>query len=613
MINFVQKVDNSITYTPVEAMSSSEQFDVVVVGVGTAGAVATIVSANKKLKTLGIERLGAAGGTITMSGICGYYFGGRGGEYEKIDKRLKELAPLTTQRYYASPDIRKYNLDRIIDESGAVIKYECIVTGIYIDDRRIVGVRVLSNGKESDISLKILIDATGDGDICDMANCAMSFGGNKYGDISPFSVVRTVLCNGVVHNFNCDNGKVDQRDVEQFSKELLRAQSYYAKKTKGELPLRINCLPGIREGRLLYGEERLTLEDFFEGNLTNKPVMYAYSDLDKHGDDSAFDIDIFRRWHVMSNMGAINVTVPISMGCLIAKEYDNLIAAGRCLSVDHEMQFCVRMNRDMQKLGEVAAIMAFIALQNGVALKDIEYDKLEPLLRESGCLSEENNKGFMFDSWSDKSFIRKVEWLKDVDSINHHLATNQPAVAIWSCKLLGDKIKPALRANLLSGNDYLVKHSALALAVLDDPTGAPVLRRIIEQRDREELKDMRKGNRTRISMALCAVGMLKDKDSINTIKALISDPKEHTAYCINSNYRRGYYLAVSSAVAALFDIADAHPETGKEIEKFLEEQFSDGKYISKITTADSNDSHYIDAKNIYNNICIWKDKKFNRS
>ena len=54
----------------------------------------------------------------------------------------------------------------------------------------------------------------------------------------------------------------------------------------------------------------------------------------------------------MSNSDALNITVQVPKECLIAKEDNNLTFAGKNLSADRERLTCIRMNRDMPKLGE---------------------------------------------------------------------------------------------------------------------------------------------------------------------------------------------------------------------------------------------------------------------
>ena len=609
MMQLIQKVSGKVTVTGAEGVSFCEEYDVAVAGLGVAGAISAVTSAGKNLKTLGIERLNAPGGTMTTGGVNGYYFGGSGGIFERIDERVREKCALVTPPAFENPDLRKHILDAAIADSGAHTLYESVITGLYADGRRIAGIRVCSGGAERDIAVRVLIDATGDGDICDMAGCSMDFGRESDGSVMPFTIVKSYMHGGRLERTNYDCGKVDHRNVSAYSRAILEANATFAQRGADERMVRLQPLPGIREGRLLNGEKKIKLENFLNGIYDDDPVMYAYADLDKHGADTAFDSDLYRKWHILSNLGALNISVPVPLGCLIAREYDNLLAAGRCLSVDHEMLTCIRMSRDMQKIGEIAAIAAYVSITDHVPLKDIKYGRVLPFLKETGCFSEANNRGFWYDGGSDESYKRKAEWITDPAQINESLSTLKPGVAIWSCRLLGGKVKPALISNLESKDENLRKHSALALAVMDDPAGAAVLRGMVAERDRTALLDMRKQNKHRIAMAICALGMLRDEESIDLIMDVIADDKEHTMYPRTDGFAEAYYRTLSCAVAALFDILKAFPARREEVEQFLEQEFSSLAYIKKITPLGQYASEYVVAKGIYEQICLWRERR----
>lgn len=611
MIKIISKANGRIISQDTETPDFKECYDVAVIGLGAAGAISTIMCADKGLKTIGIERLNSAGGTITMCGITGYYFGNPGGEFERVDAELKKKTDVSTKGGFKNPDLRKYNLDCELKRSGAQVWFDSIVTALFVDDRKIIGLRFFDGVKEIDIGIKRLIDATGEGEICNMAGCEMTFGRERDASVVPFTISKCMLVDGRIEKTNHDSGKVDQRNPWEFSRAVLEGQAFFVKKTPGQTVIRLHSLPGIREGNLLVGEKRLTAEDFLNGERAEEPVIYAYADLDKHGPDVAFDSPTFKKWDLMSNLGALNVTIPIPKECLIAKEYDNLCVAGRSLSVDHEMQTCVRMNRDMMKLGEVAAILSFVSLKDDVALKDVAYSKIEPMLRETGCLDEENNRGFWYDGDPKKfsDYIRKAEWFTTKEEINANLATLKPGVAIWSCRILGEKIKPVLIANLESDDENLRRHSAIALGVMEDSHCLEELRKIVTERDRTELQDMRKHNKRRIAMAIAGLGFLGDEESIDILKDVITDQNEPDFYPIQNGFNQIYYRTISAAVAALMDISEAHPQYRSDIEKFLEKEFASLEYINRMTQTGEYTSPFVMCKDIYNNIEIWRNRK----
>ena len=58
-----------------------ESYDLVVVGLGTAGAISLIAAGRESLRVLGVEQLYGMGGTGTSGAICFYFFGADGGLY----------------------------------------------------------------------------------------------------------------------------------------------------------------------------------------------------------------------------------------------------------------------------------------------------------------------------------------------------------------------------------------------------------------------------------------------------------------------------------------------------------------------------------------------------
>ena len=83
--------------------------------------------------------------------------------------------------------------------------------------------------------------------------------------------------------------------------------------------LGISILLGLREGRRIVGEETVELQDYLEDRMTDHPAFYAYSNLDNHGRDLAFESEGLQDWLVASSLWGINISVPVPLGCCIPK------------------------------------------------------------------------------------------------------------------------------------------------------------------------------------------------------------------------------------------------------------------------------------------------------
>ena len=68
-----------------EGSPEGPSYDLIVVGLGTAGSVAAITAARQGLRVLGLEQLPAMGGQGTLGYVMPYYFGGPGGLFEELD------------------------------------------------------------------------------------------------------------------------------------------------------------------------------------------------------------------------------------------------------------------------------------------------------------------------------------------------------------------------------------------------------------------------------------------------------------------------------------------------------------------------------------------------
>ena len=74
----------------------------------------------------------------------------------------------------------------------------------------------------------------------------------------------------------------------------------------------------------------------------------------------------------------------IPYGCLIAKEYDNLLACGRCISVDHVTHASSRIQGTCIMTGQAAGTAAAVALKEEINPADINVQKLREILINDG-------------------------------------------------------------------------------------------------------------------------------------------------------------------------------------------------------------------------------------
>jgi hypothetical protein len=168
------------------------EYDVVVVGAGTAGAIAAIAAARTGAKTLVIEQYGSIGGILALgmaflgsSDAEGYKtLGGIGGEL--LDRLVKSDGgtKITVDSLFGSvagqdPELTKLTLLEMAEESGVEFLLHSFVADVLMDSSnksRIKGIMVANKGGLEVVVGKCFVDCTGDADITARANGQFTFG-----------------------------------------------------------------------------------------------------------------------------------------------------------------------------------------------------------------------------------------------------------------------------------------------------------------------------------------------------------------------------------------------------------------------------------------------------
>lgn len=163
-------------------------FDVIVCGGGTSGVAAAISAARVGAKTILIERVGALGGQMTVSGPPGFayanMFNDRGeqvingflGETHArllADGHAMPFPPLEerhrTTYAYVDPDWWGFLVFDMIKESGVRLLLHTLVVDVVKEGNKVCGVVVEHTSGRQTILGGVVIDCTGEGDIASRA------------------------------------------------------------------------------------------------------------------------------------------------------------------------------------------------------------------------------------------------------------------------------------------------------------------------------------------------------------------------------------------------------------------------------------------------------------
>lgn len=370
----------------------SEEFDIIVVGGGTAGVCAALTAAETN-KVLCIERgtfLGGMGSGI----VFGYYYGS-----DLEDQTLDEIIKLDSAENYCKckgwcagihPDAKKQCYQNEYLDLGGKLMYKSIVTGVWMSETAAVGVRVLSGGTETDIAAKFIIDATAEANVCRLAGFETKIGRESDGQCQAYSLVGIVMNgSGELEHVYRDNGFVDTSDCFEVSRavtdgfENLDETGAYTS-TEGNRLLSLGSIFGKREGVTIVGEDSLTGEQMLNFLPVDKPLFYTSSTYDTHLYDPEFETETVQEYRYFVDD---ILTQPVPLGALVPKGGKNIMAAGLGMDIDHDALASVRLKRNVMRAGTAAAIAAETAITEGCDVFSC-YEKITEKLKAKRIYKE---------------------------------------------------------------------------------------------------------------------------------------------------------------------------------------------------------------------------------
>lgn len=599
-------------------------YEVIVAGGGSSGIYCAMSAAREGKKVLLLEKGDWCGGAHVQGLVNGYYYGLRGGLYEETDQKSLELTC-----FYDMTDAKRLIISRLLREKKVDVEVSSLIIGLYAEEDRIVGAKAILGKRICDLSCKMLADATGDGHVIRLLPVRTHRGRAEDHEVQPFSSVRSVYLDkgkydgglrvdagavsgrfGVYHEYR-DNGYVNQYDDEEFSNAIIRAHASHLKSLQETVRfLYIAPLIGVREGVLFEGEQTISLKDVLKnGEKPENILLKCFSDVDKHGSDTAFDDKVYQDWFMNCNMSTCTVYIPIPVGSVVPKGWKGMITTGRCLSMDSYTNSAARVNTDMFRLGEACGVLAAMAIDYAQEPMAVPYSELKGKLTDRGFLldGEVERPSFWTPARGDNR--RFVDWMTGPEEIKAALSTDCPAVALWSCHLLGKEVMGDVIYEMAQSEDEMLHYNAgIALGVMQDERALPVLHEIIKKRRPFYFMDCRRSNQMRSVIAICLCGQMGDAGIKEELLSMLK-PEEFERPMYHELLEPRYELSIvkeqnsvyfqhfSHAVAALVKIAEAHEEYREEIRTALHEALDDGTYIQRITQEPEYNAFYQAAAN----------------
>lgn len=463
---------------PIEKIGYARQLkcDVCVAGAGTGGALAAIAAGREGVEVICAEAQSYPGGIGTAGGIHSLYYGALGGLQREVDERVAEINPLfatgdcTVNGFH--PEAKRLVLETMMREANVSFMPNAVLHSAEVEDGRMVSADFATNYGNTRLKAASWVDATGDGDLCAVAGVDFRLGRPFDGRSQAYS---QPACATSCHNdarrlfvVNFDTGWVDPTNSEDLTKaKITGIYQYYRDRFDDEnYPIHVYPLLGVRQGRLIETDYTVTLADIIERRRFDDCVGYAGAWLDNHSEDYQFESDEQVLWFWGCRAAQYHTFSDIPYRSLLPKSLNNVWIGCRALGVSDDAHNSLRMQRDMQRIGEVAGLAAALAISSDRDSRSLDLKKLQAKLNTSGSLNLDTiTKGIkQYGNTLTENDPFDMDFL-DVEKGLAKLRNGEASVELWGLYRNFDKCENALLEQLREGSDNSSWQAAVVLGM----------------------------------------------------------------------------------------------------------------------------------------------------
>ena len=420
----------------IQIKNSPKSYDVIIAGGGPAGCAAAIAAGRMGVKVLVIEATTCLGGMATAGLVSKWapfddqekviY---RSIAVEVLD-RYKQKAGLPMENYrWVSlyPEMVKVVYDEMLAEAGVEVLFDSRVVDCVVEDGNISALIVANKAGLTPYVAKTYIDCTGDADIATFGGVPFE-SGDENGNLQPASLCFIIgnchlekrngkilgsgpkeglwrniidskkyplLCKHFIPAYWGDGVLIanaghiyglDSTDPEavsaamvkgrQMAEQYLQALKDFEPEIFGDACI-VSTAPsiGTRESRRIKGEYTITLEDYMRRRSFDDEVCRNSYHLDCHGKvpPSMKGMDLYQYTPGESH--------GIPWRCMIPVGLDNLLVAGRSVSMERAALASIRVMPNCLGMGEAAGIGAALASKNGTGVRAINPQEVQSYIK----------------------------------------------------------------------------------------------------------------------------------------------------------------------------------------------------------------------------------------
>lgn len=401
--------------------------DVLVVGGGSAGVSAAVAAAREGAEVVLVERYGSLGGLATgglivllltlddgagrqvIGGLCQETVDrlrARGGAFHPPRAEWGRRDPELVARYRRwgllwgsaraqhrvrygvayDPEVLRQVLFDLVGEAGVDLLLHMWGAAALVEDGRVRGVAFESKAGRRALLADVVVDATGDGDVFTSAGCA-----HESERVHPWlwfriggipDVARAIEQGGgfetpnpgvVLYPWGSAAG-IDRKIDATDPRDLTRAEVECRRLVMDEFARLRAAVPELREAHLCNIATQLGIT---ESRRLRGRFVLERAHMDRPHPDA---ICITGHW---TRYGAVYA---IPYGSLLPRETRNLLAAGRCISVDHRVHHATKEIPACMAVGQAAGIAAARAAASGCDVAEVDVRDLQRRIRAVGGL-----------------------------------------------------------------------------------------------------------------------------------------------------------------------------------------------------------------------------------